>query len=71
MRRFLSTWLVLIIIGAFSLAILVAAPVLSRDAAQAATADLNELLDASEALLATAAAVAEAVSAGAKSNILS
>ena len=64
-------WLVLIVIGAFALVMLIAAPLLTRAAKKAATDDLSQLLDAGETLLDEAQSDADAVAEGAEGNLLS
>ena len=70
MRRFLSTWLALIVIAVFALSLLVCAPLLTRSAEQTARSDLNALLDAAFAQFNATGEDAEAVSDVSESGIL-
>ncbi len=70
MRRFLTNWLVFVVIAVFASAMLVAAPLLTRSAQQAVYADLNALLDAAFAQFDAVGADAEAVATVSENNVL-
>lgn len=70
MRRFLSTWLALIVVAVFALSMLLCSLVFTRSAEQTAQADLNALLDAAFVQFNAVGADAEAVSEVSKTNVL-
>ncbi len=70
MRRFLSIWLVFIVVAVFAAAILISLPLASHSAEQTAQQDLNALLDAAFALMDSAGQDADAVATVSENNIL-